>query len=99
MKKAYYIQYFRDFSNCYALYWAEQGVAVPQDWERITRREAESLCRKERSARHFTPAFASYADAYIFPADWPTPADATFAHYDPARWVMCGPYVVEGVSA
>lgn len=36
----YYIHYYRNFANTYNLYHAPAGVAVPEEWERIPRREA-----------------------------------------------------------
>lgn len=97
MKKAYYVNYYRDFSNTYHLCWAPQGTALPDGWERITRREAENLCRREREARRYNSGFSGDADAHIFPHDWPSYDEATSAHLNPGRWVMSGPYIVEGV--
>lgn len=37
------------------------------DAERITRAEAIRLARAERARRKFDPAFAGYADRYVYP--------------------------------
>lgn len=43
MKRAYYAHYYRNFGNTYNLYWAPDGEAVPESWERITRKAAISV--------------------------------------------------------
>lgn len=73
--RKYYIHYYRDFANTYNLYYADEGMAVPDAWERITRKEAEALARKERRARRENPSFSSFATAAIYPADYPDDGD------------------------
>lgn len=67
MKKAYYVEYYRDFGNTYNLYWAPCDITVPASFERITRKKAEDLCKRERQARRDNPDFSGYADTYIWP--------------------------------
>lgn len=64
----YYVNFYRDFSNTYRLYYAPAGVPVPKEWKHITRKRAIHLCIRERRARREDPAFSGYADIYIFPA-------------------------------
>lgn len=67
MKKAYYVEYYRDFGNTYNLYWAPCDITVPASFERITRKKAENLCKRERQARRDNPDFSGCADTYIWP--------------------------------
>lgn len=67
MKSYYYVKY-GDFGNVYSLYWAPTDFTPPTDWERITRKKAERLAAAERYARRTDPAFAYFADSYIWPA-------------------------------
>lgn len=67
MKKAYYVEYYRDFGNTYNLYWAPYDIHVPASFQRITRQKAEKLCRQERQARRDNPDFSGYADTYVWP--------------------------------
>lgn len=71
MKKQYFVHYYRDFGNCYNLYYAEcpeDFAALPEDAERITRRKAEQLCRDEKDRRKYDESFSGYADTIITPA-------------------------------
>lgn len=71
MKKQYFVHYYRDFGNCYSLYYAEcpeDFAALPENAERITRREAEQLCRRENERRKYDQAFSGYASNVITPA-------------------------------
>lgn len=70
MKNHYFVHYWRDFGNCYHLYYAPADFVPPSGWERITRKEAERLARAEKQRRKYDPAFSRFADAYIFPHDW-----------------------------
>ena len=69
MKKYYVMQ--GPFSNVYALRFTqteEQAAeAARNGYERITRREAEALARRERQRRKDNPSFSGYADAEIWP--------------------------------
>lgn len=47
MKNYYYVNYYRDFANTYTLAKAPANVTLPEGWERITRKEAERLARRE----------------------------------------------------
>ena len=60
--KKYYIRR-TDFYNAYSLCWADDAHPIPESagWERITRREAEQLCRVESDRRMWEPASANYA--------------------------------------
>ena len=72
--KRYFVHYWKDFSNTYEVLWAdspEAEAALPAGAERITRREAEELCRRERERRKYDAAFSGYATASIYPADGP----------------------------
>ncbi len=63
----YYVHYYRNFSNTYRLYYAAAGEMVPETLDRITRKEAFSLCRKERQRRRMDPNFSGFADTFIYP--------------------------------
>lgn len=71
MKKYYVMQ--GPFSNVYALRFAqteEQAAeAVQSGYERITRKKAEALARRERERRKYEPMSSGYADAEIWPLD------------------------------
>ena len=60
-----------DFGNIYSLAYTEtpnqEKAAESLGFSRITRKEAESLCREERQRRKYDEAFAYYADSYIYP--------------------------------
>ena len=71
MKKQYFISYYRDFANTYVLLYAEcpeDFAALPDGAERITRREAVQLCRRENERRKYDQAFSGYASNVITPA-------------------------------
>lgn len=82
MKKQYFISYYRDFCNTYTLLYAEcpeDFAALPEDAKRITRREAEQLCREENARREFEQSSSGYASNVITPAagdccEWDTPS-------------------------
>lgn len=61
MKKRYYIYYYNNFDNTYNLYWAWENKPVPNEYRRITRREAISHCINNPD-----PTFSR--DKYIYPA-------------------------------
>ena len=95
MKRAYYVHYYLDFGNTYHLYWAPEGEAVPDYWNRITRKEAIALCTRERDARRYDQAFSGYGDTRIYPAAW---AALDIDEYPYGPYTMDGPYIVEGVA-
>lgn len=63
--KHYFVKY-GDFANTYALRFSEDVKDAP-GWERLTRKEAEALARRERQRRKEDPNFSGYADAEITP--------------------------------
>ena len=70
MKKKYFVKYY-GFHNCYDLVYTksekEAADAVAHGFERISRKEAERLCRMERDRRKYDPAFSGYANDHIWP--------------------------------
>ena len=74
MKRKYYVRK-GDFANVYSLGYAdtdaEIAMAESGDWEQITRKEAERLCRAERTRQKEEPAFSGYADDVILPISYP----------------------------
>lgn len=67
--KKYFVKYYNDFSNCYGLMWATNGMEVPNGAQQITRREAIALCIEERRRRKEQPMSSGYADIYIYQVD------------------------------
>ena len=69
--KQYFVKYFRNFGNTYALRWADNAADVAtlttEGYDRITRAEALRLARDEAIRRRDDPAFAGYADDHIYP--------------------------------
>lgn len=68
MKK--YFKISGDFSNTYALLWADDENAVSAEYpdaERITRAESLRLAREERERRRCDAAFSNFADAWVYP--------------------------------
>lgn len=86
MKRAYYINYYRDFGNTYSLRWAWEGEEMSAQWRRTTRKEAINLCKAERQARREGPSFSGYADSYIYPAS---------GKYNEMHPVITDGYIVE----
>lgn len=72
MKKFYV--WFGDFSNIYDIVWAETPEQVEEaennGYERITRKEAESLCAEENRRRKENPSFSGYASNVIYPVEY-----------------------------
>ncbi len=69
MKKFYAC--YGDFGNVYTLSYCENRedfAALPKGAERITRKEAIQLARREADRRRWEPSSAYYADADIMPA-------------------------------
>lgn len=75
--RKYFVKYgeFRNtYAVCYVENESEEAQAIEQEMERITRKEAEMLCARERERRKENPAFAGYAPDIILPfgydGDW-----------------------------
>lgn len=72
--RKYYVHYYRDFSNTYTLRYTEtpeqDALAISQGYERITRRQAISLCRDELDLRKYNPSCGGYASDVITPIDY-----------------------------
>lgn len=69
MKKYYIVR--GNFANIYSLFWAEgpeMEKLLPEDAERISRKEAERLAAAENYRRKHTPSSSGYADIAIYPA-------------------------------
>lgn len=93
MKKAYYVEYYRDFGNTYNLYWLPEREPAPAELERIAYKKAVDLCKQERDRRKYDQAFSGYADAWIWP--YGAPDDVTYRH--PLELRTSGGYVVLGL--
>lgn len=69
--KHYYVNYHRDFANMYTIgaceanSEADKMAAQSDEWDRITRKEAEEYCRRERRRRREDQNFSGYASAEI----------------------------------
>ena len=93
MKKHYWVRR-GDFANQYTLGYTE--TAEQEEWaeqagcERITRKEAEQLCRDERYRERHDSAFSGYADSVILPVWYPADRDWR----DDPKCTLCG-YIVE----
>jgi hypothetical protein len=95
--KKYYVRYWKDFANTYSLFYtenSEQEKLLPENAERITRKEAEQLCRDENYRRKSDQAFSHFADNLIFPIDFN--ADVEYA-YDENRFYIDG-FIVNRVK-
>ena len=55
-----------DFENVYALVYVDDGE-LPDDFERITRKEAESLARDEVDRRIYDPSYVGHAMDVVLP--------------------------------
>lgn len=89
MKKAYFVNYYRNFGNTYELrwVWADEIDEMPEHWQRITRKRAIQLCISERQARREDPAFSGYADIHIWPM-WN-------GGYGRGEWICDNGYIME----
>lgn len=75
--RKYFVKY-HGFANVYTLGYAEtveeENQATKRGFDRITRKEAESLCARENQRRKDNPAFSYFADNVILPIgyddDW-----------------------------
>lgn len=71
--KKYYVYYYKGFSNCYTLLWAdnkEMESKLPHDAVRITRKDAERLCAEENNRKRYDSATAGFGASTILPADY-----------------------------
>ena len=70
MRRQYYIHYYKNFGNTYDLIYADTEddlTLIPEDAERITRKEAEAFCSRENYRRKCDPSFSGFADNMIYP--------------------------------
>lgn len=67
-RRKYFVHYYLDFGNTYHLFYTDDGTDL-ENCERITRKEAERLARRETQRKKDNYAFANYADEYIYPYD------------------------------
>lgn len=68
--RKYWVQYWRNFGNTYNLFYTEnpeEESMLPENAERITRKEALKLAREESDRRKYDEAFAYYAPETIAP--------------------------------
>lgn len=61
----YYYVLWGDFRNTYNLCKAPSNVVLPDNWKRISRKEAYSLCTEERERRKFDSSSAFYAPVTV----------------------------------
>jgi hypothetical protein len=94
--KKYYIKR-GEFANMYDVVYAETEAETAQaeaeGYERITRKEAEHLCRAEREREQYDAAFSGYASSEILPISYP--ADARDWRDD--RHMALNGYIVERI--
>ena len=93
MRRQYFAHYYKGFGNTYSLMYAdteEDLKLIPEDAERITRKEAESLCSRENYRRKYDSGFSGYADNMIYPVDM----EDRYNIYNSNRYYKDG-YVVE----
>lgn len=65
--RTYYVRY-HGFRNHYEVVWCPSGeIPEGEEWVRITRVKAISLCAAERRRRKVNPAMSGYASTYIWP--------------------------------
>ena len=72
--RKYWIHYYQSFGNTFALYYtesAEEEKHLPRNAERITRKGALKMARRESDSRKFDGAFSGFADAEIYPVNMP----------------------------
>ena len=80
--KKYYIEYTRNFSNTYNLYWADESNAdcVTENMERISREIALNMCSQEDYRRKYDQSCSGYADNRIYPIDYDAYALSMMGH-------------------
>ena len=72
--RKYWIPYYRSFGNTFSLYYPERPEEekhLPANAERITRKGALKMARRESDSRKFDGAFSGFADAEIYPVNMP----------------------------
>lgn len=70
MRRQYFAHYYKDFGNTYNLLYADtedELKMIPEDAERITRKEAESLASRENYRRKYDGSFSGFADNAVYP--------------------------------
>lgn len=71
--KKYYVKYY-GFSNVYDIAYTsnedQEKHAVNEGYERITRKQAEKLIRREKERRQYEQSFSGYAPIIIYPIDF-----------------------------
>ena len=71
--KKYFVKYY-GFSNVYDLVYTtnkeQEKQAEKEDYERITRKQAEKLISREKERRQYDQAFSGYAPIIIYPIDF-----------------------------
>lgn len=94
MKKFFY-KNTSGFANTYDLVYTEtekeEEKVIAEGYERITRKEAERLCRAERDREQYEPSNSGYASSVILPVWYPA---AERDWQDDSRVVLNG-YIVE----
>lgn len=84
-----------EFSNQYGLVYCNSTIdeekAQTAGYERITRKEAIAKCREERNRQKADPAFAGYADSYIYPFM----LDYYYTDFNNYPWCKVGYFVVK----
>lgn len=84
MRRQYFAHYYKRFGNTYNLLYAdtqEELKMIPEDAERITRKEAEALCAQENYRRKYDRSMSGYADSMIYPVSM-TEMEQMYLHED-----------------
>ena len=70
--RKYYVEYYKDFSNTYNLFYANNDTErdlLPEGVIRISRKMAEKLCAEEKGRRKTDQSFSGFADTAVFPIE------------------------------
>lgn len=71
--KKYFVKYY-GYSNVYDLVYTQneeqEKQAEKANYERISRKQAEKLCAREKDRREYDQAFSGYAPIKIVPIDF-----------------------------
>lgn len=93
--KKYFYKNTMGFGNTYELAYTEtdkeEERALAEGFERITRKEAEQLCRAERDREQYEPSNSGYADSVVLPIWYP----ATSRDWQDDSRVVLNGYIVE----
>ena len=86
---------YSDYANACDLTYTTDG-STPEGYEQITRREAESLARRESRRRKDDPSFSGYASEYIYPAGMDDDPEQVsyWARYNISGWYLSGRVVL-----